>query len=295
MAANSHATADPRSLQEAYAYCTRLAKSHYENFSVGSFLMPRALRAPLYTVYAFCRHTDDLGDEAEGNRLALLDQWEQDLDRCYVGVPDHPILLALQNVIQQHGIPDAPFRKLIQANRIDQGGGRFQTYEDVLRYCDHSANPVGHMVLYVAGEATQENMRLSDATCTALQLANFWQDVRRDHAMGRIYLPLEDMARFGYTEGALAALRVNNAFRQLMRFEVDRAQALFEEGLPLVGRLSGRLRLDLALFSKGGLRVLQAIREQDYDVLAKRPVVTSKRKLWLTLSTAVRLAVLRRP
>ncbi|MEX2430412.1 MAG: squalene synthase HpnC, partial [Dehalococcoidia bacterium] len=282
-------------LEAAYALCTRLANSHYENFGVVSWLLPHSLRQPMYALYAFCRHTDDLGDEATGDRLALLDAWEQDLGQCYEGTPQHPILVALQDVVDRFGIPETPFRKLVQANRMDQGRVRFATYADLLRYCDHSANPVGHMVLYLTRYASPDNMEKSDATCTALQLANFWQDVQRDHAKDRIYLPMEDMARSGYAEADLAAGRVNDEFRTLMRFEVERTQALFERGLPLLDRVHGRFRLDLALFSKGGMRVLDAIREQDYDVLSKRPVVSGRRKLWLTVSTAARLALLGRP
>ena len=290
-----HATAQPPSLAESYAYCADLARSHYENFTVISRFTPRQHRPALEAVYAFCRHTDDLGDEAEGDRLALLDEWEAELTRAYTGKPRHPIMVALQDTIRRAQIPEEPFRKLIEANRMDQGSGRFETYADVLHYCDHSANPVGRMVLYVLGEATDENVRLSDATCTALQLANFWQDVTRDYAIGRIYIPLEDMRAFGCTEEQIANGAADKAFRDLMRCEVDRAQALFEEGLPLASRLSGRARLAIALFSKGGMHVLDAIRKQDYDVLSERPVVTRSRKLWLILSTAARLTVLRRP
>ena len=290
-----HATAQPPSLAESYAYCADLARSHYENFTVISRFTPRQHRPALEAVYAFCRHTDDLGDEAEGDRLALLDEWEAELTRAYTGEPTHPIMVALQDTIRRAQIPEEPFRKLIEANRMDQGSGRFETYADVLHYCDHSANPVGRMVLHVLGEASEENVRLSDATCTALQLANFWQDVARDYAMGRIYIPLEDLRAFGCTEEQIANGVADRAFRSVLRFEVDRAQALFEEGLPLAAHLSGRARLAIALFSKGGMRVLDAIRKQDYDVLSERPVVTRSRKLWLIVSTAVRLTVLRRP
>lgn len=290
-----HATAQPPSLAESYAYCADLARSHYENFTVISRFTPRQHRPALEAVYAFCRHTDDLGDEAEGDRLALLDEWEAELTRAYTSKPTHPIMVALQDTIRRAQIPEEPFHKLIEANRMDQGSGRFETYADVLHYCDHSANPVGRMVLHVLGEATEENVRLSDATCTALQLANFWQDVARDYAMGRIYIPLEDMRAFGCTEEQIANGVADKAFRDLMRCEVDRAQALFEEGLPLGARLGGRAGLAIALFSKGGMRVLDAIRNQDYDVLSRRPVVTRSRKLWLIVSTAVRLTALRRP
>ena len=291
----SHAPATPPSLAESYAYCGDLARSHYENFTVISRFTPRQHRPALEAVYAFCRHTDDLGDEAEGDRLALLDEWEAELTLAYSGEPTHPIMVALQDTIRRAQIPEDLFRRLIEANRMDQGSGRFETYADVLHYCEHSATPVGRMVLYVLGEATEENMRLSDATCTALQLANFWQDVARDYAIGRIYIPLEDMRAFGCTEEQIANGVADRAFRDLMRFEVDRAQALFEEGLPLATRLSGRARLAIALFSKGGLRVLDAIRKQGYDVLGRRPVVSRSRKLWLITSTAARLALLRRP
>lgn len=291
----SHASAKPPSLAESYAYCADLARSHYENFTVISRFTPRQHRPALEAVYAFCRHTDDLGDEAEGDRLALLDEWEAELTLAYTGEPTHPIMVALQDTIRRAAIPEEPFRKLIEANRMDQGSGRFETYADVLHYCDHSANPVGRMVLYVLGKATEENMRLSDATCTALQLANFWQDVARDYAMGRIYIPLEDIRAFGCTEEQIANGVADKAFRDLMRSEVDRAQELFEEGLPLAARLGGRAGLAIALFSKGGMRVLDAIRKQDYDVLSRRPVVTRSRKLWLIVSTAARLTVLRRP
>ncbi|MXW31275.1 MAG: squalene synthase HpnC [Chloroflexi bacterium] len=291
----SHASAKPPSLVESYAYCADLARSHYENFTVISRFTPRQHRPALEAVYAFCRHTDDLGDEAEGDRLALLDEWDAELDLAYNGEPTHPIMVALQDTIRRAQIPEEPFRKLIEANRMDQGSGRFETYADVLHYCDHSANPVGRMVLHVLGEASDENVRLSDATCTALQLANFWQDVARDYAMGRIYNPLEDIRAFGCAEEQFANGVADMAFRDLMRSEVDRAQALFEEGLPLATRLSGRARLAIALFSKGGMRVLDAIRKQDYDVLSRRPVVTRSRKLWLILATAARLTLLRRP
>jgi squalene synthase HpnC len=295
LAASPQAAGPTPSLDEAYAACEAIAKGRYENFSVVTLFLPRSLRPYFNAVYAFCRHTDDLGDEANGDRLTLLDEWEQELDSVYAGTPTEPIMVALQDVVQRFGSSDEPFRKLIEANRMDQAKVRFQTYDDLLHYCEHSATPVGRMVLSLLGDDSAESRRLSDATCTALQLANFWQDVARDHAMGRIYLPLEDMQSFGYTEDELARYEANQAFRNLMRFQVQRAQDLFKRGLPLVQRLNGRVRLDVALFSKGGMHVLEAIHQQDYDVLSHRPTVSTLRKLWLTLTTAVRLAVLRRP
>ncbi len=293
--ATYRATTPPFELAEAYAHCERLAKTHYENFTVGSLLLPRGIRPYFYAIYAFCRHTDDLGDEAAGDRPALLNKWEGQLVLAYGGVPSEPIMVALQDTIRRFDIPDAPFRKLIQANRIDQGSGRFATYDALLSYCAHSANPVGHMVLYLFGDRTEQSQALSDATCTALQLANFLQDVKRDSDRGRIYLPLEDMARFGYSEADLQSGAINDAFRQLMAFEMGRAEALFHEGYGLVKRLKGRSKLDIALFTKGGMSVLDSIRAQDYDVLTKRPIVGRRRKLWLFATTASRLALGLRP
>ena len=293
--ATSRAEAALPSLSEAYAFCERLARTHYENFTVGSWLLPRDVRPYMYAVYAFCRHTDDLGDEAEGDRLALLDAWEAEVDAAYGGRPSHPIMLALQDTIGRFDIPDEPFRRLIEANRMDQGPGRFPTYADLLHYCRHSATPVGRMVLYVLGDRSEASHLLSDDTCTALQLANFWQDVKRDYAMDRIYIPLEDMAAFGYTEDELAAGAVNDNFRRLMEFEVGRAAELFESGRRLIERLQGRFKLDVALFTKGGMRVLEAIRQQDYDVLSRRPSVTKPRKLWLFGTTLLALRLGRTP
>ena len=297
MAVAPRAAAPPApspALADAYAHCARMAREHYENFSVVSWLTPARFRRDLRAVYAFCRVTDDLGDEADGDRLALLDEWEAQLSLAYSGEPSHPVMIALQDVIRRAEIPPEPFRKLIQANRIDQGSGRFETYPNLLRYCDHSANPVGRMALHVLGEASEGNCRLSDATCTALQLANFWQDVARDYRIGRVYIPQEDMRAFGCAEERIAEGVADEPFRAMMRFEVDRAAALFTEGAPLANRLRGRAKLAVALFGKGGMRVLDAIREQNYDTLAKRPVVTRPRKAWLALATALRIAA-RRP
>lgn len=266
---------------EAYAYCRKVALGHNENFSVVSWLLPRELRRHMYAVYAFCRGTDDLGDEAEGDRLALLDEWEADLRRCYDGEPRDIGLVALQRTIRKFDIPPEPFVRLIEANRRDQTVSRYQTFDDLLDYCAHSANPVGHMVLYVFGYRDKERQRLSDATCTALQLANFWQDVSRDLDQGRIYIPLDDMERFAYGEANLVAGKTTPEFRRMMAFEVQRARAFFREGLPLIDMVSGRLRVDLRLFSLGGLAVLDEIERANYDVLRRRPRISKARRLLL--------------
>ena len=275
----------PSELARAYEVCITLARSHYENFTVVGRFLPKRLLPHVAAIYAYCRGVDDLGDEAAGDRLARLDAWEADLEQCYTGTPTAPHLKALQHTINAFSIPPEPFRKLITANRIDQTQRRYPTFADVLHYCEHSANPVGFLYLLLFGYDDEERRRLSDFTCTALQLANFWQDVRRDWDKGRVYLPMEDMERFGYTEEELAAGVCNQAFRDLMAFEVDRAQGLFEQGLPLVEMLEGVARLHVKLFSLGGMRVLDAIRAQGYDVLSKRPVVTGRRKAWLLAKT----------
>ena len=275
--------------EEGYARCAELAKTHYENFTVGSWLLPRDKRKHIYAIYAFCRSVDDLGDEHQGDRLKALDEWELDLLRCYDGTPQHPYLIALQETIRSFDIPADPFLKLLEANRMDQTVTRYASYGDLENYCRHSANPVGHLVLYVFGYRDEERQRLSDHTCTALQLANFWQDVARDHAMGRIYIPLEDMERFLYSEDDLARGLFTSQFRDMMAFEVERARDLFRLGLKLVGTLEGRFRLDVALFSLGGMKVLDAIERRGYDVLTSRPELTKSAKLRLVLGTALRL------
>ena len=275
----------PERLAPAYRECIALARSHYENFTVAGRFLPKRLLPHVAAIYAYCRGVDDLGDEAAGDRLALLNAWEADLDLCYAGTPTAPHLQALQHTIRAFAIPPEPFRKLITANRMDQTQSRYATFADVLHYCEHSADPVGFLYLLLFGYDDEARRRLSDATCTALQLANFWQDVRRDWDKGRVYLPQEDMERFGYTEKELAEGVCNQAFRNLMAWEVERVQGLFERGLPLVEMLEGTARLHVKLFSLGGMRVLDAIRAQDYDVLSKRPVVSGRRKAWLLAKT----------
>ena len=279
------------SVEEGYARCAKLAKTHYENFTVGSWFLPGGERKHFYALYAFCRGVDDLGDEFQGDRMAALDFWEQEVERCYHGSPSHPFFVALQDTIDSFQIPQDPFLKLIQANRMDQAVQRYATYRDLDYYCQHSANPVGHLVLYACGYRDPERQQLSDYTCTALQLANFWQDVTRDFAMGRIYIPQEDMARFGYTETELARGVANDSFRSLIAFEVNRARDLFSSGLRLADSLNGVVKLDVALFSLGGMKVLDAIERQDYDVLSRRPALSKAAKLRLMLTTMLKLKI----
>lgn len=276
------------SLQEAKAYCKRLARTHYENFSVATWFLPRRLRQHFYNVYAYCRISDDLGDEV-GNpqqSLELLDQWEAELAACYAGSPRHPVFVALAETVQQFGIPQHEFSDLLVAFRQDQTVTRFATFNDVLGYCRYSANPVGHLVLYLCGYEDAGRQSLSDKTCTGLQLANFWQDVVIDFGKGRIYLPIEDLCRFRVSEDDIAARRATSDFIQLMQFEVQRAREWFEQGLPLVKQVDKELAIDIELFSRGGQEILNAIERQGFDVLSRRPAISKSRKLWLVLRAA---------
>ncbi|HSM85248.1 MAG TPA: squalene synthase HpnC [Candidatus Limnocylindrales bacterium] len=278
----------PPSVEEARAYCERLAKTHYENFSVATWFLPARLRQHFYNVYAYCRISDDLGDEV-GNAqqsLELLDQWERELDACYAGSPRHPVFVALRETIRECGIPRQEFADLLIAFRQDQTVTRFEMFNDVLGYCRYSANPVGHLVLYLGGYSDAERQQLSDCTCTALQLANFWQDVAVDYEKGRIYLPLEDLRRFGAAEEDIAQRRATPGFLAMMKFEVERAREWFQRGLPLVKMVSRELALDIELFSRGGQEILNAIERQGFDVLRRRPVISKTRKLLLVARAA---------
>lgn len=272
-------------LDRAFEACARLARTHYENFTVGSFLLPRGTKKHLHALYAFARTTDDIGDESEGDRLANLDAWEEDFRRIRSGTPRHPVHVALVETVRKFDIPDEPFLRLIEANRIDQRKTRHETFADLLHYCDRSANPCGHLVLYAFGERDPESRRLADFTCTALQLVNFWQDLAIDRAKGRVYIPQEDLRKFDYSEEQLSRGEVNDRFRALMRFESARTRDYFERGLPLADRLKGAARLDVRLFSRGGMRVLDLIERAGYDVFRKRPALSKLGKARLALET----------
>jgi squalene synthase HpnC len=265
----------PPTAAEARAYCARLARTHYENFTVASILLPRRLLQHFHAVYAYCRWADDLGDETGGGEraLALLRWWRDELLTCYSGAPRHPVMIALRETIRRFGIPKTPFLDLLRAFEQDQQVKRYATYEELLGYCRYSANPVGHLVLYLCGAFDSERAALSDSICTALQLANFWQDVARDLAIGRVYLPAQDRERFGYTEQDLEARRFTPAFAELMRFEVGRTRDLFASGKPLVGLVPDDVRVDIELFIRGGLGILRKIEHASYNVWQTRPVL----------------------
>ena len=277
------------SLPEAYAYCERLARTHYENFSVATWFLPKRLRQHFFNVYAYCRISDDLGDETGDTSasLQLLDEWETELNACYAGSPRHPVFVALAGTVREFDIPQHEFSDLLRAFRQDQTVTRYESFEDLLGYCRYSANPVGHLVLYLCGYRDAERQQLSDYTCTALQLANFWQDVSPDFQKGRIYLPLESLRKFGVTEANIAAKQNTPQFLEMMRSEVQRARDWFNRGLPLISKVSRELAIDLELFSRGGQEILNAIERQGYAVLGNRPAISKSRKLALVARAAL--------
>jgi squalene synthase HpnC len=277
------------SLAEAQEYCARLARTHYENFSVATWFLPKNLRQDFFNVYAYCRISDDLGDEVgeAAASLVLLDQWQSELEACYAGTPRHPVFVALAETVRKFEIPKHEFSDLLIAFRQDQTITRFETFNDVLAYCRYSANPVGHLVLYLCSYHDAERQQLSDYTCTALQLANFWQDVSVDYEKGRIYLPLEDLRYYGVTEEDIRQSCNTHAFCEMMKFEVNRAREWFDRGLPLVGKVTKELAIDLELFTRGGEEILDAIERQNFAVLGKRPAISKLRKLTLVARAAL--------
>jgi squalene synthase HpnC len=262
-------------------YCRRLARRHYENFTVVSRLLPRPLRQHFYNVYAYCRWADDLADETGDPQrsLVLLRWWEQQLRDCYDGRARHPVFLALGETIRDFEIPAEPLIDLLVAFRQDQRVTRYETFDQLLEYCRYSANPVGRLVLHLGRCCTPQRVALADSVCTGLQLANFWQDVARDFDRGRIYLPQADCRRYGYDEEQFARRECNDAFRRLLADQVEQADGWLRRGLPLVGKVPPELRLDVALFVHGGLAILKVIRRQDFDVWTRRPVVSKMEKM----------------
>jgi len=267
--------------ERAEAFTRDLARTHYENFSVVSLLLPKHLRQDFCNVYAFCRIADDLADEVGDREAALgfLSRFRQQTHACYAGQLESAVFVALAETINRHAIPIKPFLDLIDAFEQDQRVTRYQTFDQVCDYCKRSADPVGRLVLYVCGYSDDLRQRLSDLTCTALQLANFWQDVRRDVVeRDRIYIPADSMLRFGVTEQQIQVGTVNDAYRALLRFEVDRTEAMFDEGEQLLPLLDSSVRSHVSLFGKGGRAILAAIRQQDYDTLSRRPALSKRQK-----------------
>jgi phytoene synthase len=272
-------TVDPDRLAAAYAHCLRVARGHYENFTIGSWLLPRRLRRDLAAVYAFARGADDIADEGpDAGRLERLGAWEEQLLACAAkpAAARDPVFLALGDTIARHGLDVGTLRDLLRAFRRDASGDTrgFATFADVLEYCRCSANPVGRTVLALFGHRDDERQARSDDVCTALQLTNFWQDVDGDLGRGRCYIPEEDLDRFAGSREALAERRATDGFRALMAFEVDRTRALFRRGLALAGLVNGRLGREVRVFAGGGLAILDRLEAVGYDVFTRRPTLS---------------------
>ncbi len=271
------------SLEIAERYTAWLATHHYENFTIATWLLPRSLRQDFYNVYAYCRWADDLADEISDSRAALeaLDWWQNELKECYAAQATHAVFTALRKTVTRYDIPIDPFADLLKAFRQDQTVHRYQTWDALLQYCRYSANPVGHLVLYLFGYRDEERRRLSDYTCTALQLANFWQDVSRDLDKDRIYIPLDLLSKSGLSESDLITRRADARYTELIRGLVERTRELFRLGQPLASSVAREFRVDLELFTRGGLAVLDAIESIGYNTLAIRPMLTRGTKLRL--------------
>ena len=279
---------------EAFAYCKWLAQSHYENFHVASFFLPKSLRQPLYVVYAYCRCSDDIADEHDGSpesrKIALqrLDDWQRQLDQCFDQTEPkcttqgetHPVFIALRSLLRQYALPKEPFANLLIAFRQDQTQQCYTTFDDLLNYCRYSADPVGRIVLHLVCEPTPEQLIWSDSICTGLQLANFWQDVRRDTKIGRCYIPQGVARKFGVD---LADLHDSPEFRRMMQELVADARNRFHAGKPLVESVPKILRTDISLFIRGGLAILDAIEQIQFNVLKTRPALSRWTKLRLLL------------
>ena len=277
---------------EAFTYCKRLAKSHYENFHVASFFLPKPLRQPFHIVYAYCRCSDDIADEHDGSpesrhtAMQRLDDWQQQLEQCFNQTTPNentpPVFVAMRSLLRRYSLPKEPFADLLLAFRQDQTQQCYATFEDLLHYCRYSANPVGRIVLHLVCKPTAEQLLWSDSICTALQLANFWQDVRRDRAVGRCYIPQDIARKFGINSDDF---HDSPEFRRMMQELVADARDRFQAGKPLIESVPSQLRSDISLFIRGGLAILNAIEQIQFNVLEVRPALSRRTKLRLLLET----------
>jgi hydroxysqualene synthase len=282
--------AAPYSLEAAFAYCERMARNHYENFPVASRFVPERLRKYVWALYAFARSADDFADEARyaGRRAEALTFWEEQLERAFHGEADHPVFIALRETIDRCEIPITPFQQMLTAFHMDLSVNRYPTWATLQNYCQHSAHPVGRLVLYVFGYRDPALHAWSDDICTALQLTNFLQDVAVDLAKDRIYIPEEDRRHFGVTETMLYQRSMTPEFRDLMRFEVARARSLFERGRPLLEKVGNDLGFELCMIWHGGSTILDKLDAVGYDIFKKRPTLNAADKARMVAKAAAK-------
>jgi len=268
----------PWSIEAGYRFCERMAANHYENFPVASKFLPASMRPHIAAIYAFARTADDFADEPrfEGRRAEALDAWEHLLEAAYHREVQHPVFIALRQTVRRNNIPIGALKALLTAFRIDLTRHRYGTFAELLHYCQHSANPVGQLVLFVHGHREPELHRFSDEICSALQIANFLQDLSVDIPRGRVYIPEEDLVHFGVSREDLIAKRSTPAFRELMRFQVARTRAMFYRGQPLIRQVSPGLSMELDATWRGGMAILQRIEDQAFDTLTSRPTLEKR-------------------
>jgi squalene synthase HpnC len=279
-------------VKKAFEHCMAAVRGHYENFPVASWLLPPERRPYVAALYAFARAADDMADEGSlppEQRLRRLDAWERNLEEAYAGRASHPVFVALAATASRFAIPRQLFVDLLTAFRSDIAQRRYRSFEDLLGYCRHSANPVGRLVLLVFEDARERTNTLSDNICTALQLANFWQDLSVDLARDRLYLPLDDLDRFGYTEADFRAGRADEHFVPLLQAQVQRTRALFHAGTPLIDEVTRALRMEVVLTWRGGMAILDQVERKGAGVLHHRPALSPLRKASILISALVRM------
>jgi hydroxysqualene synthase len=275
---------------QAFQFCKNLTRDHYENFPVASVLVPKDRRRHIYSIYSFARIADDYADEPGltiAERIDSLTEWEEHLVDAYRGHAHHPVFIALRETVDRFEIPIELFQSLLRAFRSDVTTHRYENFEEVLAYCENSANPIGRLILLLFNYRSESTLELSDSVCTALQLTNFWQDVSVDLQKDRVYIPLDDIREFGYSEEELFQHTLTPAFKDLMCYQVDRTRQLFVDGRPLLNEVGRDLRMELRLTWSGGTRILKKIEEAEYDVLSQRPTLSFFDKASLLISSLV--------
>ena len=276
-------------LSECFDECKKFMQQNYENFTIGSKFIPKNIRKHFYSIYTFCRLTDDIGDESTGDRVTNLRIWEKELDKCYIAKSSHPYFIALQNTIKTFNIKKYLLKRIIIANFRDQTNQSFKTFNDLLDYCKYSANPVGRIMLQLLNCSSKNNILLSDKICTALQITNFLQDIKRDIQNNRLYIPISELRKFNISHKEIKGGGYSENFKKMMQFQVTRTKNIFEEGYNLINHVDKKLVLDLSLFIMGGLSILRKIEKNNFDTITKRPTLSKLDKIKIFISIYCRI------